>query len=61
MKRNKRKLLEKLVILQRQLRELQRTFYVEFGMAVEKELHNGNSSTEKIVEIYERLKREFGM
>lgn len=61
MKRNKRKLLEKLVILQRQLRELQRTFYVELGMAVEKELHNGNLSTEKIVEIYEKLKQEFGI
>jgi len=58
-KGNKQKLLEKMKRLQRQLKELEKAFYIELGKAIEKEIQNGNLTVEKAKEIYESLKQKF--
>lgn len=58
-KKNKQKLLEKMKAIQRQLKELEKAFYIEFAKAIEKGIQDGNLTAEKVKEIYESLKQKF--
>jgi len=58
-KKNKQKLLEKIKKLQRQIKVIEKEFYIEFGKAIEKEIQDGNLTVEKAKEIYESLKQKF--
>lgn len=60
MRKNVKSLQEKLKYLERVLKEARRDFYVEFGKAVEREIQSGNAN-EKVKEIYESLRKNYGI
>lgn len=59
--KNKQKLLQKMKIIQKQLREIERIFYYELGVAVEKEIQAQTVTIEKVREIYDELKQKYGI
>jgi len=59
--KNKQKLLQKMKIIQKQLREIERIFYYELGVALEKEIQSPTVTIEKVREIFDELKRKFGI
>ncbi|GLI53354.1 hypothetical protein [Thermodesulfovibrio yellowstonii] len=59
--KNKQKLLQKMKIIQKQLREIERIFYYELGVAVEKEIQAQAVTFERVREIYNELKQKYGI
>lgn len=60
MRKNVKKLQEKMKMLERVLRETKRDFYVELGKEIEKEIMVGNAD-ERVKEIYEKLRQKYGI
>jgi len=58
-KKSRQELLQKMKALQRQLKELEKVFYIEFAKAVEKEIQKDSLTVEKVKEIYESLKQKY--
>lgn len=59
--KNKQKLLQKMKIIQKQLKEIERIFYYELGVAVEKEIQSPTVTIEKVRAIYNELKQKYGI
>lgn len=61
MKGNRAKLLARIKAMQKQIKEIERAFYVEFGTFVEKELRTGNLSDDTIQKTYNELRKKYGI
>lgn len=60
-RKNLKALKERMKKLQQQMREVEKSFYIEFAKQVEKELQSESCTVESIKEIYEKLRKEYAL